>query len=117
MEPLLEKAQALARALAEDARTRALRAARERLEASPADVALQQRYHQAAQQLAELEEAGRPIEPPLKRDLATLTEQVRRSAVLQALLKAHAELDAMMEEVSRTLSSAVDEALGAPPGT
>ncbi len=112
MDPTLEQAEALARLVAADPRTLALRAARERLVASPADADLQQRYHQAARKVAELESEGAPIEPPLKRELATLMEQVRRSPVLQALLRAHAEFEELMEKISTTLSAAVDAALG-----
>jgi|GEM_PF-494930 len=117
MDAILEQAQTLARQVAADPRTQALRAARERLLASPADAELQQRYHQAARQVAELEDRGAPIEPPLKRELAALVEQVRRSPVLQTLLRAHAEFEALMEGVSTTLSTAVDAALGVRPAS
>lgn len=112
MDPTLEKAQALAAALAADPRTAALREAQEALKDSREDTQLQQRYHEVRQQIAALEQAERPVEPPLKREAATLGEQVRRSAVLQRLLRAHAEFSGMMEEVSSTLSAAVDEAVG-----
>jgi len=112
MDRILEQAQALAKLVAADPRTAALRSARAALSASPKDASLQQRYHEAARQMAELESRGAPIEPPLKRELATLMDQVRHSPVLQALLRAHTEFEALMDGVSTTLSSAVDEALG-----
>jgi cell fate (sporulation/competence/biofilm development) regulator YlbF (YheA/YmcA/DUF963 family) len=109
------KARALAEALAADPRTIALRDAQRRLRASPEDAALQQRYHETAQKIAALEDEGRPVEPPLKREASALGEQVRRSAVLQALLRAHAEFSAMMDGVSTTIAGAVDAAVGGPP--
>lgn len=110
-----ERARALAEALAQDPRTLALRDAQRRLRAAPEDAALQQRYHDAAQKIAALEDEGKPIEPPLKREALTLTEQVRRSAVLQALLRAHADFGAMMDGVSATIAAAVDAAVGGTP--
>jgi cell fate (sporulation/competence/biofilm development) regulator YlbF (YheA/YmcA/DUF963 family) len=116
MNPVEEGARALAEALAQDPRTLALRDAQQRLRAAPEDAALQQRYHDAAQRIAALEDEGRPVEPPLKREAVALTEQVRRSTVLQALLRAHAEFAAMMDGVSSTLARAVDSAVGGPAG-
>lgn len=112
MDPVIEKAQSLADALAHDPRTRELKEAQEELKAHPADASLQQRFHEARQQQAALEQAGRPVEPALKRELAALGEQVRRSPVLQRLLRAHAAFSGMMDEVSQTISLAVDEAVG-----
>lgn len=116
MDPVTQHAQALAAAIAADPRTQALRAAQEALKDSPEDGRIQQRYHEVRQQLAALEQAQRPIEPPLKREAATLGDQVRKSQVLQRLLRAHADFSGMMEEVSQTLSSAVDEAVGSDDG-
>jgi cell fate (sporulation/competence/biofilm development) regulator YlbF (YheA/YmcA/DUF963 family) len=112
-----ERTRALAEALAADPRTLALRDAQRRLRAAPEDAALQQRYHEAAQRIAALEEEGKPVEPPLKREALALTEQVRRSAVLQALLRAHAEFGAMMDGVSATIAAAVDAAVGGDPAS
>ncbi len=116
MDPVTVAAQALAAALAADPRTQALRGAQDALKDSPEDERVQQRYHELRQQIAALEEAQRPVEPPLKREVATLGEQVRRSQVLQRLLRAHAEFSGMMDEVSQTISSAVDEAVGPATG-
>jgi cell fate (sporulation/competence/biofilm development) regulator YlbF (YheA/YmcA/DUF963 family) len=116
MDPVHEQARALAEALAKDPRTLALRDAQQRLKASPEDAALQQRYHEVARKIAALEDEGRPVEPPLKREAHTLTESVRRSAVLQALLRAHAEFSAMMDAVSATIAEAVDTAMGGADG-
>lgn len=116
MNPVSQHAQALAAAIAADPRTQALRAAQEALKDSPEDGRLQQRYHEVRQQLAALEQTQRPIEPPLKREAAALGDQVRKSQVLQRLLRAHAEFSGMMEEISQTLSSAVDEVVGAEDG-
>ena len=115
MNPVEERARALAQALAQDPRTLALRDAQQRLRAAPEDAALQQRYHEAAQKIAALEDEGRPVEAPLKREAHALTEQIRRSAVLQALLRAHAEFSAMMDGVSTTIARAVDTAVGGSP--
>jgi cell fate (sporulation/competence/biofilm development) regulator YlbF (YheA/YmcA/DUF963 family) len=115
VDPVLAQAQVLAESLAKDPRTVALREAQQRLHGAPDDAALQRRYHEAAQKMAALEDEGRPIEPPLKREAAALAEQVRRSTTLQALLRAHAEFSAMMDEVSATIAEAVERAVGGEP--
>ena len=112
MDDVQDHAARLAEALAKDPRTAALAEAQRRLKASPPDADLQQRYHDAVQRITTLEDEGRPVEPAHKREAIALGEQVRRSTVLQALLKAHAEFSAMMEGVSSTLSKAVDRAVG-----
>ena len=111
MSTLPDLTRALAEALAADPRTQALKQARQALEGSPSDQALQQRYHEARERYEDLEEAGRPIEPDLKRELFALEDQVRKSTTLRALLIAHGEFAQMMDEVSATLSEAVDRAL------
>lgn len=111
MSTIPDLAKSLAEALASDPRTLRLKEARQALEGSPADLALQQRYHEARERYEDAEAAGRPIEPEVKREVATLEDQVRHSAVLRTLLIAHAEFARMMDEVSTTLSNAVDEAL------
>lgn len=113
MDPILEHAQRLAQAIADDPRTQALKAANERLKDEPEDAALQQRYHEVRTLIHELEQAQRPVEPNLKREAAALAERVRRSQVLQGLLRAHAEFSGMMDSVSGTLNEVVDRALGA----
>lgn len=115
MDDVATQTRRLAETLAQDPRTAALAEAQRRLEASPEDAALQQRYHDAVRRIAALEEEGKPVEPPLKREALTLGDAVRRSAVLQALLKAHAEFGAMMDGVSATLSQAVERAVGGAP--
>lgn len=113
MDPLLEQATALAKAMADDPRTRALRAANEALKDAPDDAQLQERFSALREQIHHLEQEHRPVEPELKREAAALAERVRRSQVLQALLRAHADFAGMMDTVSETLREAVDKALGA----
>jgi cell fate (sporulation/competence/biofilm development) regulator YlbF (YheA/YmcA/DUF963 family) len=113
MDPILEHVQRLAQAIADDPRTTALKDANERLKDAPEDAELQQRYHAVRERIHELEQQQRPVEPDLKREAAALAERVRRSAVLQGLLRAHAEFGGMMDTVSTTIQEAVDRALGA----
>lgn len=112
MDPILEHAQALAKTVADDPRTQALRAANDRLKDAPEDAELQQRYHELRARIQELEQGGRPVEPEIKREVAALAERVRRSSVLQGLLRAHADFSGMMDVVSTTLNEVVDRALG-----
>jgi cell fate (sporulation/competence/biofilm development) regulator YlbF (YheA/YmcA/DUF963 family) len=111
MSTLPDLTRALAEALAADPRTQALKQARQALDGSPPDQALQQRYHEARERYEDLEAAGRPIEPDLKRELLALEDQVRKSPVLRTLLIAHGEFAQMMDEVSGTLSESVEQAL------
>jgi cell fate (sporulation/competence/biofilm development) regulator YlbF (YheA/YmcA/DUF963 family) len=111
MSHIADLTRSLAAALASDPRTLALKQARQALDGSPADQTLQQRYHDARERYEDLEAAGRAIEPDLKRELSRLEDEVRRSPVLRALLMAHGEFAQMMDEVSGTLSEAVDQAL------
>jgi cell fate (sporulation/competence/biofilm development) regulator YlbF (YheA/YmcA/DUF963 family) len=111
MDPVSEKAKSLAEAVTSDPRTTALRAARQALAKDAEAAALQERYHRVVQQIQDLERARRPVEPPLKREAATLGEQVRHSPVLQALLRAHADFTDMMDAVTKTIGDAMDRAL------
>jgi cell fate (sporulation/competence/biofilm development) regulator YlbF (YheA/YmcA/DUF963 family) len=112
MDPILEHVQRLAQAVADDPRTKALKEANERLKDAPEDAELQERYHEVHERIRALEQQQRPIEPDLKREAAALAERVRRSAVLQRLLRAHAEFSGMMDTVSTTIQESVDRALG-----
>ena len=80
MDPVLAQAEALAETLANVPRTVALREAQKRLQASPDDAALQRRYHETAQQLAALEDEGRPIEPELPFGTLSQPRRYRRSS-------------------------------------
>ena len=111
MDPVTEKAKELAAAITSDPRTAALREARAALAKDPEAASLQERYHHVVQQIADLERAHQPVEPPLKREAATLGEQVRRSPVLQALLRAHADFTDLMDSVTRTIGEAMDRAI------
>jgi len=112
MSTIPDLTQSLATALAADPRTAALKRARAALDASAADRKLQQRYVEALQDVEDLMRVGRPVEPAIKQSLAALEQQVRASSVLVDLLRANAEFAHMMEQVSASISTALDGVLG-----
>jgi cell fate (sporulation/competence/biofilm development) regulator YlbF (YheA/YmcA/DUF963 family) len=109
-------AKRLGAAISADARTKALREATAAVQADPAARLLQEEYATAIEELHELEEHGRPIEPDRKRKVAALADSVRRSPTLQRLLKAHAEFAEMMDGVQHAIGAAVESALGGDGG-
>ncbi|MFM8980521.1 MAG: YlbF family regulator [Planctomycetia bacterium] len=115
MSTIPDLTQSLAAALAADPRTAALKRARAALDASAADRKLQQRYVEALQDVEDLMRVGRPVEAPMKQSLAALEQQVRNSVVLVDLLRANAEFAQMMEQVSMSISAALDGVQGAEP--
>jgi cell fate (sporulation/competence/biofilm development) regulator YlbF (YheA/YmcA/DUF963 family) len=114
---VIEDAARLGERLASHPRTAALKAASAEVHADADASRLQEDYSHALEDLREREAEGLPIEPEHKRRLASLGEEIRRSAPLQRLLKAHADFAEMMDGVQRAISGAVDGALGMEPGS
>ncbi len=111
MDDPIDLAKRLGDLLAAHPRTKALRDATAAVEADPEARRLQEEYARAAEEMHDLEHEGKPIEPERKRLLVTLGDQVRRSAALQRLLKAHADFAELMDGVQRAIGEAVDAAL------
>jgi cell fate (sporulation/competence/biofilm development) regulator YlbF (YheA/YmcA/DUF963 family) len=109
---VIEEAARLGARIAGHARTEALKDASAAVQSDPAARRLQEDYARELEDLRDREAGGRPVEPEQKRRLASLGEDIRRSAPLQRLLKAHADFAEMMDGVQRAISGAVDGALG-----
>ena len=116
MDEILAEAKRLAALLATNERTKALRTASAAVTGDPDAKQLEEDYAHAAAELRELETTGAPIEPEMKRRMATLGERIRRSTLLQALLQANAEFADMMDGVQHEISDAVGQALSPDPG-
>ncbi len=116
MDDPIDLAKRLGELLSAHPRTKALRDATAAVEGDPEARRLQEEYARAAEEMHDLEHEGKPIEPERKRRLATLGDQVRRSAALQRLLKAHADFAELMDGVQRAIGEAVDAALGGHDG-
>ena len=117
MEDVLSLAKKLADLLAADERTKALRAASAAVTADADAKKLEEEYAHAAAELRELEMAGAPIEPDVKRRMASLGERIRRSTLLQGLLQANSEFADMMDGVQQAISDAVGQALSPDPAS
>ncbi len=111
MDDILEDAKRLGGRLAAHARTKALKEATAAVEGDPAAKTLEEDYARATAELHALEEENRPIEPEMKRKIVDLQSRIRRSDVLQRLLRAHADFAEMMDAVQRTIGGLVDQAL------
>jgi cell fate (sporulation/competence/biofilm development) regulator YlbF (YheA/YmcA/DUF963 family) len=116
MDDVVEQAKRLAGLLAGHARTKELREATAAVAGDAAAKSLEEDYARASAEVHQLEETGRPIEPETKRRILDLQGRIRKSAPLQRLFRAHAQFAEMMDGVQRTLSGALDEALGGAEG-
>jgi cell fate (sporulation/competence/biofilm development) regulator YlbF (YheA/YmcA/DUF963 family) len=112
---VIDDAVRLGERIASHPRTEALKTASAEVQSDPAARRLQEDYSRELEDFREREATGRPIEPEQKRRLASLGDDIRRSAPLQRLLKAHADFAEMMDGVQRAISHAVDGALGMEP--
>ena len=115
MDDVVELAKKLAETLAGHERTKALREASAAVTADPDAKKLEEEYSHAAAEMQELQAAGAPIEPDLKRRMVALGERIRRSVLLQRLLQANADFADMMDGVQHEISDAVGRALAPDP--
>ena len=106
MDEVLEQAQKLAGLLASHERTKAFHDAAAAVQADPEASRIQEAYATALEEVHRREAAGQPIEPEQKRAVMAAQDQVRRSAVLMRMLKAHAEYVELMDAVQAILSGA-----------
>lgn len=111
MDDILEDAKRLGERIAAHARTAALKEATTAVEGDVEARRLQEEYARATAEFHHLEEEGRPIEPDLKRRLIDLQSKIRRSDVLQRLLRAHADFAEMMDGVQHAIGGPVDQVL------
>jgi cell fate (sporulation/competence/biofilm development) regulator YlbF (YheA/YmcA/DUF963 family) len=112
MDDVLDQARRLAELLAAHPRTKELRQATAEISGDAAAKTLEEDYARLSAEVHQLEETGRPIEPETKRRVLDLQTRIRKSPPLQRLFRAHAQFAEMMDGVQRTLSGALDEALG-----
>ena len=105
MEDILELASKLGKRIAGDERARAFTKAREALDADHKARQMLADYQQSQRKVAELEAAGKPIEPEDKRQLVELHTQVVGSDILKDLLKTQADFLQMMTLVSQKIES------------
>jgi cell fate (sporulation/competence/biofilm development) regulator YlbF (YheA/YmcA/DUF963 family) len=115
MDDVVAQAKKLAELLAEHERTKALREASKAVTGDPEAKKLEEEYAHAAAEMQELEATGSPIEPDVKRRMASLGERIRRSVLLQRLLQANADFADMMDGVQHEISDAVGRALAPDP--
>ncbi len=109
MEHVIEQAKLLADAIANDPRTQAFQKAAAAVDADPVASRLQQEYAEAVDEMRGLEEAGGPIPPEPKRRFATAADGIRKSPILQTMLKAHAQYIELMEAVQTVLQGGPEE--------
>jgi cell fate (sporulation/competence/biofilm development) regulator YlbF (YheA/YmcA/DUF963 family) len=112
MDEVAEHARKLADLLAAHPRTKELREATEAIAGDATAKSLEEDYSRISAEVHHLEETGRPIEPEMKRRVIDLQTRIRKSPPLQRLFRAHAQFAEMMDGVQRTLSGALDAALG-----
>jgi len=109
MEHVIEQAKLLADAIANDPRTLAFQKAAAAVDADPVASRIQQEYAEAVDEMRRLEEAGGPISPEPKRRFATAADGIRKSPILQTMLKAHAQYMELMEAVQTVLQGGPEE--------
>lgn len=109
MEEILELAGQLGKRIAADVRGQKFSKARSALDADLPARQLISDYESQQHKMAELEMAGKPIEPEDKRRLSELHQKVVGNAVLKNLLKAQADYLELMTLISERIER---EALG-----
>ena len=103
MDEILELAAKLGKLMASDPRAQAMTAARKKLEESLQDRELINDYESQQKKVAELEAAGKPIEPQDKRKIADLHAKVVGSEIIKGLMKAQTGYVELMSAVSRRI--------------
>ncbi len=108
---LLNQARALGEAIARHPRVRAFVAAQQAASADNAARELMEKYQGAAEELAALQAAGKPIEPELKRRIAAAEQALASNDMLKELMRRQADYIELMSKVQ----DAMESPMSAPP--
>ena len=103
MEKLLALADELGRAIAAHERFQGLRVAEKRVNEDKTAEAAQHALENQMNHMAELEQAGKPIEVSDKRKIEQLQNEFRSHPLLQQLVKAQADYLELMNKINQTI--------------
>lgn len=117
MEEILKLAEQLGKRIAADPRGQKFARARAAFDADLPARQLINDYESQQQKMAELEMAGKPIEPEDKRRLTDLHQKVVGNAVLKDLLKAQADYLELMTTISERIEREAFSANGSAGST
>lgn len=108
MEELLAQARELGRKIGLHARTTAFKAAARAASADQEAQDVLKAYQEAATKVAELEAAGKPIEPADKRRLVEAQGKIAGNERLKAMMKAQTDYLELMSRVHQAMDEAIE---------
>lgn len=112
MDEIIKLAAELGARIAADARAEAYAAAVTAVNADPDARQLIEAFQTQAQKMAELEAAGKPIEPEDKRQLLTFQQKIAGHNTLKALQKAEVDYLQLMNHVQQAMERPISERIG-----
>ena len=112
LDKIIAEAGKLGRSIAETAASKAFLERREQLDNDNQAQELVEGYQKQLQKIAELERAGKPIEPEDKHKLTDLQQKVASNETLKCWMKAQADFSELMGKVNKAIAEPFQDALG-----
>ncbi len=104
LDKIIAEAGKLGRSIAETAASKAFLESREQLDNDNQAQELVEDYQKQLQKIAELERAGKPIEPEDKHKLTDLQQKVASNETLKCWMKAQADFSELMGKVNKAIA-------------
>ena len=104
LDKIIAEAGKLGRSIAETAASKAFLESREQLDKDNQAQELVEDYQKQLQKIAELERAGKPIEPEDKHKLTDLQQKVASNETLKCWMKAQADFSELMGKVNKAIA-------------
>ena len=112
LDKIIAEAGKLGRSIAETAISKAFLERREQLDNDNQAQELVEDYQKQLQKIAELERAGKPIEPEDKHKLTDLQQKVASNETLKCWMKAQADFSELMGKVNKAIAEPFQDAPG-----